>query len=61
MTIQLPLFGFPCAAGSVHRGLAEEGFVLDREGFMVASSLGIEVVARRVVDEGTAELTSGHS
>ena len=30
----------------------KEGFVLDREGFLVASSLGVEAVVRNDVDEG---------
>ena len=39
----------------------KEGFVLDREGFMVASSLGVEAVVRKDVDEGCSRYKPGCS
>ncbi|CAE7710501.1 cya1 [Symbiodinium sp. CCMP2456] len=39
---------------------AQEGFVLDREGFLVASSLGVEAVVNKDVDEGSSNRIRYH-
>jgi len=38
----------------------QEGFVLDREGFLVASSLGVDAVVRKDVDEGASNRIRYH-
>ncbi|CAE7798517.1 cya1 [Symbiodinium sp. CCMP2592] len=38
----------------------QEGFVLDRDGFLVASSLGVEAVVRKDVDEGASNRIRYH-